>query len=112
MFARRAFTIAFTIFLAERFYNVFTNTLIPGSYTMFPHSLFILFYNVHTRQDGGSGITFLYIFAMNSYSFLKSICQQLGLPLLFVTAAGKFFDSFGEGRVTRVTFIVSHQGRI
>ena len=35
MFTRRVFTKVFTTFLAERFYNVFTNTVSPFSFILF-----------------------------------------------------------------------------
>ena len=58
----------FTIFLAERVYNIFTLlsfykylfTLIQVSYTMFPRSLFILFTMYIHRGKWGSGFTFIY----------------------------------------------------
>ena len=65
VFARRVFTIAFTIFLAERFYDIFTNTLIQDSYAVSPFS-FYSFYNVHTQGKMGVAGSPLYI----HYEFL------------------------------------------
>ena len=92
MFAKRVFTMAFTIFLAERFYNVFTLfsfykyffTLIQGSYTMFPRSLFILFtMYIHGKMGvAGSPLFIRYEFLFFSKVYLPATGIYLYYSLL------------------------------
>ena len=106
MFTRRVFTMVFTIIFAERFYNVFTlfsfYKYLFHLNSRFLHYVspfsFYSFYNVHTQGKIGVAGSPLFIRYEFFILFLKSISQQLGLPLLFVTAAGNFVYSFGEGR--------------
>ena len=92
-------------FRRARFTTIFT-IFIQILCSVFHLSFFI--YNIH--RD--SGLTFIATLQI-LFLFLKTICQQRELPLLYVAAAVKlvlfFYFVLRRGNVTGVTFIVGHR---
>ena len=103
-FTRRVFTIFSQSAFYNNFYTIHTDTLFP---------VFLLFFllTIYTGV-AGSPLLLRYNFFC-SFLFLKSICQQRELPLLFDAPAVKcssfsFVLGRGGGSVTGVTFIAGH----
>ena len=94
------------MFASHVFYNNFHNV---STNTLFPRSILFTIY-IH-RGTWGSGLTFISSLQFFYYSLSVS-ASNWDYLYYWLLLQENLLLSFGGGRVTGVTFIVSHQGRV